>query len=209
MKPSENIPPVEPAPETAAPVVETTEPGLPPKPKPAWVRKTLIWIAVILGVFLVGLGVEYFLLAKPQAQRISNLQADIAGANSKIETLQQEALTLNQNLNDAQTALQSAQERSARAARDAALYRLQSDVNQARIAALKLDVITCRQAVQYALTSLDQLLAADPSINNGEDLKARLELAGKDLAENNLDSALGELDNLANNLLLLRQNLAP
>jgi len=128
------------------------------KPTPAWLRKSLIWLAIVLVSLLVGFGLAYFLLYLPAEQaRIE--------ASQQVLLLNEQIATLEADLDQARKQLQTTQDELEQTAGElkvlqysAALTALQHNVTYARLALVTKDLLTARQELSSANTNLKKLI---------------------------------------------------
>lgn len=128
------------------------------KPTPAWLRKSLIWLAIVLVSLLVGFGLAYFLLYLPAEQaRIE--------ASQQVLLLNEQIATLEADLDQAREQLQKTQDELEQTAGElkvlqysAALTALQHNVTYARLALVTKDLLTARQELSSANTNLKKLI---------------------------------------------------
>lgn len=189
------------------PVTENKTPAAEPAPaKRNFFKTALNWVTVSLIFFLIGAGVVYFTLYQTTsnalaAAKVENTQVSekLSAAEVDLEKVKTDLSTAQLSLTDIQTSLQNEQINSL-------LYKFQADVNTARVGVLNLDPSSARQALTFAKEDLAALSKTSINADSLSGLKSRIDTAVTYL-ESDPQKAMGALDTLYTNLLLIINNL--
>jgi hypothetical protein len=193
--------PAEPETKTA----ETT-PAVPEVKKESWLKRTVRWLEVALLFFLIGAALVYVLTTLPAQNQVAALKTDAAVSGQKLDALNAELQTAQDDLAAAQATIQAREVELSSANLKMAVYKMKMDVNTIRVALLRLDTITAAQALAAARDDLNTLAALKVDSATIDGFKKRLDNAAATLNTDAQKSML-ELDNLIDNLYLLESNL--
>jgi len=174
------------------------------KPAPAWLRKSLAWLVVILASLLVGFGLAYFLLYLPAEQKLAEKTRQVLLQNEQIATLEADLNQTREQLQKSQGELQQTSEELKALQYFAALTALQNNVSYARLALVTKDLLTARQELSSASSNLKKLIPmiGDKDIETA--LTERLATVRSNLTSDP-EKSLEELRILAENLARLEK----
>jgi hypothetical protein len=174
------------------------------------IRSILRWLAIIAGIFGLGLFTGFLLLYQPAQRDLADARQHL---NQSEQALAQRQADLEQAQAGRENALKATNKAQAElklAANKNQLLVVMVGVNTARIALLNKDGAAAKSAIEQA--QLD-LAKAAPFLetqdkNRSDVLKARLDLAGKELVSDPA-AALADLDKLSTDLADLNKKLFP
>lgn len=174
------------------------------KPTPAWLRKSLAWMAIVLVSLLIGFGLAYFLLYLPAEQARMEASRQILLQNEQIATLEADLNQTGEQLQKTQDELQQTSEELKALQYSAALTALQHNVTYARLALVTKDLLTARQELSSANSNLKKLIPmiGDKDIETA--LSERLATVRSSMTSDP-EKSLGELRILAENLTRLEK----
>lgn len=174
------------------------------KPTPAWLRKSLTWMAIVLVSLLIGFGLAYFLLYLPAEQARMEASRQILLQNEQIATLEADLNQTGEQLQKTQDELQQTSEELKALQYSAALTALQHNVTYARLALVTKDLLTARQELSSANSNLKKLIPmiGDKDIETA--LTERLNTVRSSITSDP-EKSLEELRILAENLTRLEK----
>lgn len=193
--------PAEPVPPAAKPV--EVEPVV---HKESWFKRALRWVTVSLLFFLIGAAAVFFTIYNRTSDQLSAVQAQATASANQVATLEAQMKTAQQELASAQTAIQDGNDQLAAMTLKLAVYKMKTDVNTIRVALLKLDTITARQALTASRQDLADLVTLKVDASTLDGFTKRLDNTDQ-LLSTDPQKAMLELDNLIDNLYLLESNL--
>ncbi|KAF0109638.1 MAG: Uncharacterized protein FD147_2145 [Chloroflexi bacterium] len=190
-----------------------TDPAVEMTPKKSFIDRAIPWVIVTVVFFLIGAATVYFTLYQKQTLELKTVQAELSestnnltAVGAKLDALIDEHNNVLADLAAAQTSIEEKNAALAKAEQNSVIYKFQADVNAARVALLKLDPASSRQALNFVMADLAALEKTEIDANALSGFKARIEEANANL-ETDPQKALGALDTLYSNLLLLVNNL--
>lgn len=174
--------------------------------KESWFKRALRWVLVSLLFFLLGAGAVFFTVYNRASDQLSAVQAEATASASQIAILEAHVKTVQQDLAAAQATIQTGNDELAAKTLKLAVYKMKTDVNTIRVALLKLDPITARQALAASRQDLADLTALKVDASTLDGFTKRLDNTDQ-LLSTDPQKAMVELDNLIDNLYLLESNL--
>jgi len=169
------------------------KPGVMPKKKTAF-QKFLRSVALAFAFLLIGAALVFFFLYYPNMREFNNAKQELA----RLQQIEMDYKSLQENYSNLQ-------EKHTIAVVLVDIFKIQNNVNVARIALLEDDQIGLSQSLAFIEENIDTLdISAFPDINI--DLKARFSEVQKALPADN-QKALFELGRLHKDLLRLASNL--
>lgn len=192
----------------AEPVTPLTKP-VEEKPVPrkeSWFVRAVRWVLTCLLFLVIGAAAVYLTLTVDANRKITALQAEATASANQIATLEAQMKTAQQELASDQTAIQNGNDQLAAMTLKLAVYKMKTDVNTIRVALLKLDTITARQALAASRQDLADLVTLKVDASTLDGFTKRLDNTGQ-LLSTDPQKAMLELDNLIDNLYLLESNL--
>jgi len=171
-----------------------------------FLQKAIPWVIVSLVFFLIGAALIFFTIYNTAKTELAlskteatDLSEKLSSAEVDLEKIKNDLGTAQLSLADSQTALEAEKITSL-------LYKFQSDVNSARVALLKLDPSSSRQALTFATEDLAALSKTSINADSLSGLQSRIDTALLNL-EADPQKAIEALDTLYTNLLLINDNL--
>jgi multidrug resistance efflux pump len=180
-----------------------------PKPEPKIKHLSQIilpWVIVSAVFFFFGAGLVYFTLYQTATTDLAAAKTQVSDLSTKLSGNEVDLEKAKNDLNTAQIALTSAQSDLGTEKISSILYKLQTDVNNARVALLKLDPSSARQALTFATSDLNTLSQTSIDADKLSGLQERINTALISL-ESDPQKANDSLDTLYTNLLLISDNL--
>ncbi len=174
--------------------------------KRTFVQIVLPWVIVVLASLLVGAGVVFFMLYQPLTKELATAKSEASDLSTQLSGIQVDLEKANTDLNTIQLNLTEAQSNLETEKIATLLYKLQTDVNAAQIALLKLDPSSARQALSFAAADLAELTQTKIEADKLSGLKERIDTAVTNL-ESDPAKAIDSLNTLNTNLLLITNNL--
>lgn len=174
------------------------------------IRSIFRWLAIIAGLFGLGLLAGFILLYQPA-------QHELADAKQRLNQSEQTAAQRQTDLEQAQADRENALKETNKAQSELKIanYRNQIlvvmiGVNTARVALHNKDGAAAKSAIEQALFDLARAIPflETQDKNRADVLKARLELAGKEIVSDPA-AALADLDKLSSDLAELYKKLFP
>jgi septation ring formation regulator EzrA len=191
--------------ETPQPDEKTSEPQAELK-KRTFVQIALPWVIVSLAFLLIGAGVVFFTLYQPLTKELATARSEAADLSTQLSTAQVDLEKAKTDLNTTQLSLTDTQASLETEKIATLLYKLQTDINAARVALLKLDPSSARQALTFASADLADLSQTKIGADKLSGLQERIDTALTNL-ESDPQKAVDSLDTLYTNLLLITNNL--
>lgn len=185
---------------------ETKVEAQPKENKRSFVQVVLPWFLVAIVFFLVGAGLVYFTLYQNASKELTAANAQVTDLTSQLSGVQVDLEKAKTDLNTTQLRLTDTQTELDSAKITTLLYKLQTDVNAARVGVLKMDSSFARQALNYASADLSDLSQTSIGADKLTGLQKRIDTALIYL-ESDPQRALDALDTLYTNLLLISGNL--
>lgn len=185
---------------------ETKVEAQPKENKRSFVQVVLPWFLVAIVFFLVGAGLVYFTLYQNASKELTAANAQVTDLTSQLSGVQVDLEKAKTDLNTTQLRLTDTQTELDSAKITTLLYKLQTDVNAARVGVLKMDSSFARQALNYASADLSDLSQTSIGADKLTGLQKRIDTALIYL-ESDQQRALDALDTLYTNLLLISGNL--
>jgi len=131
---------------------------------------------------------------------------EAAASANQVATLEAQLNTAQTDLSSSRATIQSNNDQIAALTLKLAVYKMKTDVNTIRVALLKLDPITARQALNASRADLADLTALKVDASTLDGFTKRLDNTDR-LMATDPQKAMLELDNLIDNLYLLESNL--
>ncbi|MCX6055859.1 MAG: hypothetical protein NTZ74_13290 [Chloroflexi bacterium] len=171
----------------------------------SFLDRALPWVIVAFVFLLIGAGTVFFTLYRGEAQKLKTAQSELDTASTGLKTAETDLSTAKGDLVLANASIKTITAQLAAGTQKALIYKFQADVNTARVALLKLDPASARQALNFVKEDLTALEATGMEVNSLSGFKVRIEEANANLASDP-GKSLGALDTLSANLLLLLSN---
>jgi hypothetical protein len=198
-----------------APLEEKEKAPSKPSRMAAFLRRALIWAAVIVVVFGLGILTAWLVRGRAQAAEINRLQAQVEAVGSEKEAISKEKSTLEADLEDKSGQIQSLQgEKDSLEAQLAEkglqidMLKVFVDLTSGQLALANDDVITAKAS----LVRTDEHLGALQSALQGEEqnivegMRTRLALVLNEI-EGDAFAAKSDLEVLTNSLVALQRSL--
>jgi len=161
------------------------------------------WLVLILGLFALGLAVEYFLYVRPMDQELKTARAELAvleETKSRLASAEQDLLDKQAELDVTATSLKDARVH-------VALLKVQNDVAVTRLAIMTRSWETATTSLELAQNDLNALGALIPGTDTIVAMQTRLKTAAEAYKDKRYTSAQTELEALSGDLTLLVQRL--
>lgn len=166
----------------------------------------LPWFLVAIVFFLIGAGLVYFTMYQNVSKELTDAKTQVSDLSGQLSSAQVDLEKAKSDLNTTQLSLTDAQKQLETSQIATILYKLQMDVNTARVGLLKLDPSSARQALTFASADLSELSQTSIEADKLSGLQARIDTALTNL-EGDPQKAIDALDTLYTNLLLISDNL--
>ncbi|HOU42808.1 MAG TPA: hypothetical protein PLU04_00600, partial [Anaerolineaceae bacterium] len=203
IQPPSSEPEILPEPHPHHPPKPSFSPPAPIPPHKRRGRKVLGWLVLILGLFALGLAVEYFLYVRPMDQELKTARAELAvleETKSRLASAEQDLLDKQAELDVTATSLKDAQVH-------VALLKVQNDVAVTRLAIMTRSWETATTSLELAQNDLNALGALIPGTDTIVAMQTRLKTAAEAYKDKRYTSAQTELEALSGDLTLLVQRL--
>jgi len=106
---------------------------------------------------LIGAAALYFTLYRTASAELTQLRLEAAASANQVATLEAQLNTAQTDLSSSRATIQSNNDQIAALTLKLAVYKMKTDVNTIRVALLKLDPITARQALNASRADLADL----------------------------------------------------
>jgi len=186
-------------------VDETKVETKPVENKRSFGQVVLPWFLVAIVFFLVGAGLVYFTIYQNASKDLAASNTQVSDLTSQLSEAQVDLEKAKTDLNTTQLSLTDTQTQLEAAKITTLLYKLQTDVNAARVGVLKLDPSFARQALNFASADLSDLSQTTIGADKLAGLQERIDTALTNL-ESDPQKAIDALDTLYTNLLLISGN---
>ena len=186
-------------------VDETKNETQPEENKRSFGQLVLPWFLVAILFFLLGAGMVYFTMYKNVSEELATAKTQVTDLTTQLSSAQVDLEKAKTDLNTAQLSLTDTQSQLETEKISTLLYKLQTDVNAARVGVLKLDPSFARQALNFATTDLNDLSQTSIGADKLTGLQQRIDTALTNL-ESDPQKAIDALDTLYTNLLLISGN---
>lgn len=173
--------------------------------KRTFAQAVLPWFLVAILFFLLGAGMVYFTLYQKANTALATANTQVTDLTTQLSGVQVDLEKAKTDLNTTQLSLTDTQTQLEAAKISTLLYKLQTDVNAARVGVLKLDPSFARQALTFASADLTDLSQTSIGADKLTGLQERIDTALTNL-ESDPQKAIDALDTLYTNLLLISGN---
>lgn len=188
------------------PKAEETKVETQPEPeKRSFAQAVLPWFLVAILFFLLGAGLIYFTMYQNTQKELAAANTQVTDLTTQLSGVQVDLEKAKTDLNTTQLSLTDTQAQLETAKISSLLYKLQTDVNAARVGVLKLDPSFARQALTFASADLTELSQTSIGADKLTGLQERIDSALTNL-EADPQKAIDALDTLYTNLLLISGN---
>jgi hypothetical protein len=202
----QSSPTLEDKPVESAPVVSEPIHAEPVTRRESWFKRAIRSLMFALLFLLIGAAALYFTLYRTASAELTQLRLEATTSANQVATLEAQLNTAQTDLSSSRATIQSNNDQIAALTLKLAVYKMKTDVNTIRVALLKLDPITARQALNASRADLADLTALKVDASTLDGFTKRLDNTDR-LMATDPQKAMLELDNLIDNLYLLESNL--
>ena len=174
--------------------------------RPSLKQRVLPWIIVSLVFFFIGAGLVFFTLYNSANKEAKTLKESTSQLSAQLSSAEVDLQKAKSDLGTAQSSLADTNNSQTKLTQASLVYKLEADVNAARVAVVKLDPTSARQALTIASGDLTNLSATSISQDSISGLQPQIDTALTNLGSDP-QKALDALDTLNTNLLLISGSL--